>query len=153
MVTLLFVRHILYHSNPDYMKRLFVLLSITVIVFAVACNRSQNTQNASGSQQLHGTYIGILPCADCEGIETEIILKKDNTYVKKTKYLGKKDSQKSEVTGKFTWSHSGNGIILEGITGAPNKYFVTEGALVQADMDGERITGELGMKYILQKSF
>ncbi len=135
------------------MKRFSIILFVVFVAFAWSCNRSQNTQNTSNPTNFHGTYIGILPCADCEGIETEIILHKDNTYVKKTKYLGKGDHQKTEVTGTYKWSQSGNGIILEGITDAPNKYFVDEGAIVQADMEGERITGELGMKYILRKGF
>ncbi|MDR1153485.1 MAG: copper resistance protein NlpE [Bacteroidales bacterium] len=133
------------------MKRFFVILLVTFVAFSLGCHRSQNTQNTSVPTDFHGTYLGILPCADCEGIETEIILHKDNTYVKKTKYLGKDDNQETE-TGTYKWSNLENEIILQGITNAPNKYFVDEGAIVQADMDGERITGELSMNYILRKS-
>jgi uncharacterized lipoprotein NlpE involved in copper resistance len=78
-------------------------------------------------------------------------LHKDNTYVKKTRYLGKGDDQKMEETGTYKWNKSENEIILNGITDEPNKYFVEEGAIVQADMDGERITGELSMYCILRK--
>jgi copper homeostasis protein (lipoprotein) len=36
-----------------------------------------------------GNYQGILPCADCEGIKTQILLNKDLSYVLETQYLGK----------------------------------------------------------------
>ena len=36
--------------------------------------------NAKNSLDYIGTYKGILPCADCEGIETELELNSDKTY-------------------------------------------------------------------------
>ena len=36
-----------------------------------------------------GVYEGVLPCADCDGIETTLELKKDHTYVATYKYIGK----------------------------------------------------------------
>ncbi|MDR1173143.1 MAG: copper resistance protein NlpE [Bacteroidales bacterium] len=133
------------------MKRFSVILFVAFVACVCSCHRSQNTPNTSNPTSFHGTYLGILPCADCSGIETEIVLHKDNTYVKKTRYLGKGDDQKMEETGTYKWNKSENEIILNGITDEPNKYFVEEGAIVQADMDGERITGELSMYCILRK--
>jgi uncharacterized lipoprotein NlpE involved in copper resistance len=46
---------------------------------------SENTPDCSGS------YSGILPCASCEGIETEQQLKEDITYTLTTRYLGKRE--------------------------------------------------------------
>lgn len=37
----------------------------------------------------NGTYKGTLPCADCEGIETELTLNLDGNYLYKATYLGK----------------------------------------------------------------
>lgn len=51
---------------------------------------SHNSQNSLDWQV---TYKGITPCADCEGIETEVVLNKDLTYLIKTKYLGKGDGK------------------------------------------------------------
>ncbi|MBE3114694.1 MAG: copper resistance protein NlpE N-terminal domain-containing protein [Actinobacteria bacterium] len=38
-----------------------------------------------------GTYEGVLPCADCEGIETVLTLNFDSTFTMESTYLGKSD--------------------------------------------------------------
>ena len=38
-----------------------------------------STHNAQNSLDWNGTYKGVLPCADCAGIEKEITLYKDQT--------------------------------------------------------------------------
>jgi len=98
-----------------------------------------------------GTYKGIVPCADCEGIETTLVLGKELTYTLKTKYLGKSDAKVFEEKGKFSWDKSGQVITLDGIKDAPNKYFVGENKIIQLDMDGKEITGEQADLYILKK--
>jgi uncharacterized lipoprotein NlpE involved in copper resistance len=98
-----------------------------------------------------GMYKGVVPCADCEGIETILILNADNTYLVRTNYLGQPDAQAIEKTGSFTWNAEGNTVILAGIENAPNQYFVGENQVIQLDMTGNRITGGLADKYILAK--
>lgn len=107
--------------------------------------------NAKNSLDILGTYKGVLPCADCEGIQTEITLLKDETYSKKTKYLGK-DDKVSEEMGDYTWKEDGNTLILEGINTEPIEYLVTENSLMQLDMQGNKGTaGNVSDKYILKK--
>ncbi|MCH7403183.1 copper resistance protein NlpE [Belliella kenyensis] len=106
--------------------------------------------NALNSLDYMGVYKGVLPCADCEGIETIIELESGNSYVKKTIYLGKKDQQVIESSGTFSWLEDGNTIILE-TEDEPNKYLVGENVLFHLDMDGNRITGELADNYRLVK--
>lgn len=98
-----------------------------------------------------GTYKGIVPCADCEGIETTLVLGKELTYTLKTKYLGKSDAKVFEEKGKFSWDKSGQIITLDGIKDAPNKYFVGENKIIQLDMNGKEITGEHADLYMLKK--
>lgn len=107
--------------------------------------------NAKNSLDYIGMYQGILPCADCEGIETSILLEDDKNYVLKTNYLGKKNSATNEVRGVYSWNEEGNTIILAGIENAPNHYFVGENYLTQLDMEGNKIEGNLADKYVLQK--
>lgn len=107
--------------------------------------------SAMNSLDWDGTYKGILPCADCEGIETTITLTDDQTYTMQTKYLGKSDAKYFDSKGKFNWDKAGQIITLEGIKDAPGKYFVGENTLTQLDMEGKRITGQLADKYILKK--
>lgn len=107
--------------------------------------------NAKNSLDYLGMYQGIVPCADCEGIETTLVLADESSYVLKTKYLGKKDIKKNEQKGTYTWNEVGNTIILAGIENGPAKYFVGENYVVQLDMEGNKIEGDLAEKYILQK--
>lgn len=106
--------------------------------------------NARNSLDYLGTYKGVLPCADCEGIETTITLNKDETYTKQTKYLGKSAKVEEEL-GDFTWLEDGNRMSLEGIDTPPVLYFVAENKLIQLDKDGNQITGNLAKNYELTK--
>lgn len=97
-----------------------------------------------------GDYSGILPCADCVGIETLITLTKDSKFKRKTKYLGK-DEKIFEEEGSFEWNDKLNKIILQDISSGPSIYLVGENHLVQLDMEGNKIIGDLADKYILNK--
>lgn len=97
-----------------------------------------------------GIYQGVLPCADCEGIDTQIELGPGNSYIKRIIYLGKSEEEVFETTGTFSWNEGGNTITLEG-ENQPNQYFVGENILFHLDMEGNRITGDLAENYQLKK--
>jgi uncharacterized lipoprotein NlpE involved in copper resistance len=100
-----------------------------------------------------GTYQGVLPCADCQGIETSLTLNKDMSYLMTMKYLGK-DEQVVEQKGTFTWNSEQNTVLLSYTDQAPktpNQYLVGENMLTQLDMEGNRITGDLADSYVLNK--
>jgi heat shock protein HslJ len=107
--------------------------------------------NSMTSLDWNGTYKGVVPCADCEGIETALTLNLDKTYTLTTKYLGKKDAKLNTSSGSFTWSADGSTITLGGIKNAPSQYKVGENRLFQLDMKGEMIKSQLAPKYILDK--
>lgn len=97
-----------------------------------------------------GMYSGVMPCNDCEGIETTIRLFKNKTYVIQQVYLGKSDEVFTKA-GDFKWNDAGSTIILSNITDAPNSYFVGENHIVQLNIEGKRITGDLALMYVLSK--
>ncbi|MEQ8928062.1 MAG: copper resistance protein NlpE N-terminal domain-containing protein [Fulvivirga sp.] len=103
--------------------------------------------NSRTSLDWPGIYQGILPCADCEGIKTELVIKIDNTYVLRTQYLGK-DSKIVEDDGAIFWDRTGSNITLDVIE---QQYKVGENALFQLDIEGQPITGNLASEYRLQK--
>ncbi len=111
----------------------------------------KNEHNAKNSLDYIGQYQGIVPCADCEGIETSLLLEDDKNYVLKTNYLGRKNVAVNEVRGFYSWNEDGNTIVLSGIENAPNQYFVSENYLTQLDLEGHKISGELAAKYVLHK--
>ena len=120
-------------------------------IVEVAVDTMANSDNSQNSLDWEGTYKGIIPCADCEGIKTEITIKYDLTYVIKTIYLGKADGKTFEKTGRFVWDKTGSNITLEELNGKPSQYKVGENQLIQLDLEGKIITGALAEKYVLKK--
>ncbi|MCS6974256.1 MAG: copper resistance protein NlpE N-terminal domain-containing protein [Cyclobacteriaceae bacterium] len=131
---------------------LFILLS-----FLLGCSAPKNEVNSVGdnsrvSVDWPGIYFGILPCADCEGIRTELQLDKNESYRMVNEYLGKEEN-KFSYSGKFLWSKDGNKIILV-INQKPDSSFqfqVGEYSLWKLDRAGKKITGALEDRYILNK--
>ncbi len=116
-------------------------------------NEAQMTpdmHNAKIALDYYGFYEGTLPCADCQGIKTEISLLPDQQYEKTSFYIGTDNTRHFMRAGRFKWKEDGNTIILNSSNG-PNLYFVSENALFKLDKDGNRITGDLADKYILKK--
>jgi len=109
-----------------------------------------NSHNIKNSLDYVGIYKGILPCADCEGLETEIVINENATFSIKTKYLGKGNKIFIQK-GNFSWNKNGNTIILNNVENMSNQYFVGENTLTQLDLSGKKITGKLADYYILSK--
>jgi len=95
-----------------------------------------------------GVYLGTTPCADCQGIQTSLLLRPDGTYQLATKYLGK-PGELQVTHGKVTWNAAGTQITLSGVTDGANQYLVAEDRMRQLDLSGQRITGDLADKYVL----
>lgn len=109
-----------------------------------------NDHNSANSLDWTGTYEGVVPCADCEGIETSLTLQQDQTYQLSTTYLGK-DQTSFQQQGKFVWDATGSVIqLLEQKDGAA-QYKVMENQLIQLDMTGQIISGNLAEHYKLSK--
>ncbi|MCX2680224.1 copper resistance protein NlpE N-terminal domain-containing protein [Galbibacter sp. EGI 63066] len=106
--------------------------------------------SSASSLDWAGTYSGVLPCADCEGIETSISINNDMTFTSKNVYLGKDDSP-FETKGTFTWNDAGTTITLNTDHEGPNQYLVGENKLIKLDSDGNKITGDLASMYVLKK--
>jgi len=141
------------------------ILVITTVVFMSACGNSgeeeNNTVAPSGDTTkqsvqveyqpvIAASYMGIVPCADCEGIQTEVTLYADTTYKLVTNYLGKnpKDTAglNSDKKGKFMMHN--DTVHLEG---DGSKFLKNDTALIQLDGSGKVITGKLADKFILKK--
>jgi uncharacterized lipoprotein NlpE involved in copper resistance len=95
-------------------------------------------------------YSGVIPCADCDGVETNLTLFADTTFELRTTYIGKnpKDTAglNSAINGRFMM-HSDT-VHLEG---AESRYLKTDAALFQLDKTGKIMTGKKAEKYELKK--
>lgn len=106
--------------------------------------------NSQNSLDWEGTYKGVLPCADCPGIETELSIDYDLNYDLKMDYL-ERDSDFHQK-GKLEWSEDGQKITLKPSDGdGEMRFFVGENILFQLDENGDRIEGENEENYQLHK--
>ena len=135
------------------MKHFFLLLLVVGLGWLAGCKTQQapvTGDTSANSLDWEGSYEGILPCADCDGIATSISLSRDGNFVKVSRYLGKSDREFRQE-GRFAWNQAGNTIALRGIEESPNQYLVGENQLFHLDQAGNRITGELAANYVLKK--
>ncbi|MDY7395927.1 copper resistance protein NlpE N-terminal domain-containing protein [Aureibaculum sp. 2210JD6-5] len=147
------------------MKTINITIVLIVIIFS-SCKSKQkfneddekaketvvDMHNSMNALDWNGTYQTVLPCADCEGINTVLILNDDLTYTKQAKYLGKKDTIFKDK-GTFSWDKTGQIITLN--NDEKNQYFVGENRIWMLDQDAKKITGpdasELAQNYIFNK--
>jgi len=138
-------------------------LFLLFVAFFTSCQKQTNSKgnandsivlakviDAKNTLNYEGNYKGILPCADCEGIETTVCLNENSTYSIRTTYLGK-GNKIFEQKGTFSWNKSGNIVTFDNIENAPNQYEVAKNTLTQLDMSGKKITGNHAADYILAK--
>ena len=107
--------------------------------------------NSRISVDWNGIYKGTIPCADCEGIQTELTLMEDGSFERRTTYLGK-DGETHSDSGNFTWNDAGSTVTLTLGDGETQQYQVGENMLFHLDREGNRITGDLAENYILMKN-
>ncbi|WP_336518074.1 copper resistance protein NlpE [Pollutibacter soli] len=154
---------------------IFVVLLITATVI-YACQ--SNGHSADGGHESHGdsaaahdsshgnmisgaaaqadsviTYSGVIPCADCEGIESIVSLRKDFTFTGRLLYMGRKSTGagSNELNQSGSWMRHGNTIHLVEKSGGATYYLQTDSSLIQVDDKGERIGGSLADKFVLRK--
>jgi heat shock protein HslJ len=137
--------------------KIYLQTLLVLSLLLVSCSRKSqeqiqltDTNTSKISLDWVGTYKGVLPCDDCDGIETILYLFNDMTYHIKQVYLGKKLSD-FEKYGSFSWNKEGNQIELGNIEDEPKKYIIRENSIVQLDKEGNVISGHLADKYILTK--
>ena len=107
--------------------------------------------NSENSLDWAGSYAGVLPCADCAGIETVITLNVDGRFLRQVRYLGKSNELFTDE-GRFTWDASGGTVSLETTGGSPQNYKVGENRLLHLDQAGRPIAGPLAENYLLLKT-
>ncbi len=132
-----------------------VLASVLFTLTACFNNNSNSDQMADShtsqnSLDWYGVYKGVIPCADCEGIEVKITLNKDSTFSKVSKYIGKEDNIFFDE-GTFGWDNTGSKITLEGENDT-QMYQVGENVLFQLDAQGNKVIGDLEPMYRIHKN-
>lgn len=129
------------------MKFKIVLLILATIL--LSCKSEKNTKQIEVVSIAPATYYGVIPCADCEGIELQINLQDDFTFMTKRVALGK--SRKAHiVTGRWEFNDSSKTIILVSINQSPKRFAITSDTIIEMlDIHGKKIVSELN--YTLEK--
>lgn len=140
-------------------KRVFICGVAMLMIGLASCKSSSDTTNSSTEAvvDIHdnksldwiGSYSGTIPCADCIGIQLNLRLSEDGTYVLKEKYLGKEDNS-FDTSGKVVWDKNKH-IITIGEGKETMKFTVGSNMLTLLDTEGNRITGEFADMYNLAK--
>ena len=104
-------------------------------------------ENAKDSINWVGTYEGTLPCEDCAGIETALVLNEDGTYELSENYI---DGEELNSDGSFTWLEDNATIEIDGDTS--RLFVVGDGTVYALDLDGHLVTGEMEGNYELTKT-
>ena len=134
--------------------------AVLLVFVCAACNKHDDAgqrnrdvatlHNSQNSLDWWGVYRGVLPCADCDGIEIAITLNRDGTFKLEYSYLGKAGMAFAKE-GSFKWSEDGRNITLD-IQNFPPYFQVGEGRLWQLDMQGRKIAGKFADRYMLEKA-
>lgn len=94
--------------------------------------------------ELPASFEGVLPCGNCEGIETRITLRPDNTYFMSKTYLGKDGPNKSNDLGRWLISQFGKILILKGQRSEIQYFrYTSPNELTMLDLDARTIFSPL----------
>ena len=105
------------------------------------------------SFEFAGTYTGTLPCGDCEGIKTSVILYNDSSYKLTSEYIGKSSEDYVEEN-RFLHNAEKRIVTLKPTdrSEAPKQFLVQGKSLLMLDTSGNIIIGDLASKYKLMKN-
>lgn len=126
--------------------------TITIALFLAAgalsllgCN-NQYQPKEQALQPMQQSYQGLLPCADCSGLDTSLFLEQDGTFVLQETYRGAKGGDQT-FTSQGTWARTADKLTLTESNGE-KRYFHPEGkTLRMLDRSGAPIVSQLN--YVL----
>ena len=156
------------------MKKLFIPILTLFVFSAVSCGSSSDTTQQKTnphaeahmnlhqefykeqhlkemekrlSENMHGTYLGMLPCDDCEKIIYRLQLNKDKTYQAKITYQGK---DVAPVTKEGTYSLTGDfKVHLEGMPNELGYLLPQDYGFLVLNSNGEPVKGADATAYAL----
>lgn len=103
--------------------------------------------NAENSLDYQGTYKGVLPAADCPGIETTLTLTKSKIFTLHSKYL----ERNAAFEEKGTYAVDDNILTLKADNGEFSYYKIEENRLRMLTLEKKEVTGDLAEYYLLNK--
>mgnify|MGYP000906633875 CR=1 FL=1 len=127
-------------------KALLSALAVTSLFALFGCNNRSETQVLQPTQNeelkpMQQSWRGVLPCADCEGIETSLFLQKDGTWVMNQRYQGAKEP--SSFASYGTWARTAEKLVLTDTTGDKTFFRAKGEGMEMLDREGNPIESQL----------
>ena len=135
------------------MKKIVLSVAVACSLFALfGCNHRSDVEMLQPApmeelKPMQQSWRGILPCADCEGIETSLFLEKDGTWVMNERYQGVRD-EPSSFASYGTWARTADKLVLTDSKGEKSYYRAKGEALEMLDREGNPIESQFN--YTLQ---
>ena len=148
------------------MKKILSVLSLSLLL--AACHSSlegdatklnqheegvaPDYHHAQNSLDWAGVYEGLLPCADCEGIQTKLTLNDDGAYTLEEHYVkNNKQLNPSKISGQFSFDPQQRSLIRLDEHADKRTFFVGENFVEARDITtGAKLSEKLD--YSLRKT-
>ncbi|WP_049847516.1 envelope stress response activation lipoprotein NlpE [Trabulsiella odontotermitis] len=130
------------------MKKAILTVAAACTLFAlIGCNNRAEVDTVVAPQSealtpMQQSWRGVLPCADCEGIETSLFLEKDGTWVMNERYQGVQH-EPSSFASYGTWARTADKLVLTNSEGEKFYYRAKGDKLEMLDRDGNPIESTL----------
>ena len=121
------------------------VIAASTLFALIGCNNRAEMQTLQPTQSeelkpMQQSWRGVLPCADCEGIETTLYLEKAGSWVMNQRYQGAKEPSSFATYGK--WARTAEKLILTDSEGEKT-YFRAKGeGMEMLDREGNPIESQ-----------
>lgn len=127
-------------------KAIVTAMAVISLFTLMGCNNRAEVDTLSPAQAaelkpMPQSWRGVLPCADCEGIETSLFLEKDGTWVMNERYLGARE-EPSSFASYGTWARTADKLVLTDSKGEKSYYRAKGDALEMLDREGNPIESQ-----------
>lgn len=128
-------------------KKVLTMVAVLSLFTLFGCNNRNDTQavasdaleQAASLKPMQQSYRGIIPCADCEGIETSLFLESSGTWIMNQYYQGKKTT----FASYGVWARTADKLVLTQSNGEKQYFLPKDDSLVMLDTKGEPIQSSL----------
>ena len=120
-------------------------LAASTLFALIGCNNRAEMQVIQPTQSaelkpMQQSWRGVLPCADCEGIETTLFLEKDGTWVMNQRYQGAKEPSSFATYGK--WARTAEKLVLIDAQGEKTFFRAKGEGMEMLDREGNPIESQ-----------
>lgn len=131
------------------MKKILILSTIIFLII-IGCSSAPEfvPDPKSVTFLTNGIWLGMLPCADCEGVDYQINLKNDYTFKQKSVYKGKSEEI---FIDEGRWGFVSDSVIAVSGNEDYKMFLILQDRLVMLDQDGNKIESSFEERYHLSK--